>query len=203
GPRSGLRIVVTRSSDQAGDMIEMLEERGAEAIAAPTIRTAPPEDPAPLDRACAEASTFDWIVFTSGNGVDRFMSRLTATGDVRDLKGVRICTVGPSTSARLERYGIRPDLTPAEYRAEALLDALKGFGEITGTRFLLPRADIAREILADELRAGGADVVEVVAYRTLVGNGERNGDHDVYRMLLDRQIDAVTFTSASTVTNFL
>jgi uroporphyrinogen III methyltransferase / synthase len=201
-PLFGRRIVVTRSREQAGELIEMLEERGAEPIAAPTIRIAPPEDEDALDRACAEAGTFDWIVFTSANGVDHFMKRLLATGDVRDLKGVKICTVGSSTASRLQRYGIRIDLTPEEYRAEAIIDALKASGSVSGTRFLLPRADIARELLAEELRAAGGDVVEIAAYRTMLGAADRDTDDDVYRMLLERQIDAVTFTSASTVRNF-
>ena len=201
-PLFGKRIVVTRSREQAGELIEMLEERGAEAIFAPTIQIAPPEDLAALDHACLDAGTFDWIIFTSANAVDHFMARLLATGDVRDLKGVRICTVGPSTASRFSRFGIRVDLTPEEYRAEAVADALREEGRLAGTRFLLPHADIARELLADELRAGGAEVVEVVAYRTVLGAPDRDGDHDVYRMLLDRQIAAVTFTSASSVRNF-
>jgi uroporphyrinogen III methyltransferase/synthase len=202
-PLFGKRIVVTRSREQAGELIEMLEERGAEVIPAPTIRIAPPEDMAALDRACAEAATFDWIVFTSANGVDHFMERLLAARDIRELKDVRICTIGPSTASRLSRYGIRADLTPAEYRAEAVVDALKAQGGLNGARFLLPRADIARELLADELREASADVTEVAAYRTIIGGSERDNDYDIYRMLLDRKIDAVTFTSASTVRNFV
>jgi uroporphyrinogen III methyltransferase / synthase len=201
-PLFGRRIVVTRSREQAGELIDLLEDQGADAIQAPTIRIAPPDDSEALDRAAAEASTYDWIVFTSANGVDHFMRRLLAVGDIRDLKGVRICTIGPSTAERVTRYGIRVDVTPEEYRAEAVVDALKNLGDLRGRRFLLPRADIARELLADELRAAGADVTEVTAYRTLLGNAERDSDRDVYRMLLDRQIDAVTFTSASTVKNF-
>ena len=201
-PLFGRRIVVTRAREQAGELVEMLEERGAEAILSPTIRIAEPEDPEALDRACADASKYDWIVFTSANGVDAFMQRLLAVSDIRELKGVRLCSIGPSTAERLTRYGVRVDLTPDEYRAEAVADALKSLGNVKGRRFLLPRADIARELLADELRAAGADVTEVAAYRTLLGGGEREGDQDVYRMLLDRQIDAVTFTSASTVKNF-
>jgi uroporphyrinogen III methyltransferase/synthase len=201
-PLFGRRIVVTRSREQAGELVDMLEERGAEAIQSPTIRIAPPDDVSALDRACAGAGSFDWIVFTSANGVDHFMSRLLANGDVRDLKGVRICTIGPSTASRISRFGIRVDLTPAEYRAEAVVEALKASGDLRGQRILLPRADIARELLADELRDAGADVVEVAAYKTTLGGADRNGDHDVYRMLLERQIDAITFTSASTVRNF-
>ncbi len=201
-PLFGRRIVVTRSREQAGELIDMLEERGAEAIPAPTIRIAPPEDGEPLDRACASAGSFDWIVFTSANGVDHFMRRLLALADVRELKGVRLCAIGPSTASRLQRYGIRVDLMPPEFRTEAIVQALKELGPIAGTRFLLPRADIARDVLADELRAAGAEVVDVTTYRTVTGAADRDSDYDVYRMLLDRQIDAVTFTSASTVRNF-
>src|SRR5918993_4042922 len=201
-PLFGRRIVVTRSREQAGELVEMLEERGADAIQAPTIRIAPPEDMEALDRACVDAGAYNWIVFTSANAVDTFMTRLLANGDVRDLKGVRLCAIGPSTAQRLGRYGMRVDLTPAEARSEAVLEALKSAGSLKGQRFLLPRADIARELLADQLRDAGADVSEVAAYRTLLAGGERDGDHDIYRMLLDRQIDAVTFTSASTVKNF-
>jgi len=204
-PLFGRRIVVTRSREQAGELVDMLEERGAEAIQAPTIRIAAPDDPqdiAALERACREAGTYTWIVFTSANGVDAFMQRLLDARDIRDLSGVRLCAIGPSTAQRLTRYGLRVDLTPAEARSEAVVDALNASGSLKGARFLLPRADIAREVLAELLRDAGADVDEVIAYRTLLAGGERDGDHDVYRMLLDRQIDAVTFTSASTVNNF-
>jgi uroporphyrinogen III methyltransferase / synthase len=201
-PLFGRRIVVTRSRDQAGELVDMLQERGAETIEVPTIRIAPPEDMEALDRACLDAGAYTWVIFTSTNAVEFFMQRLLAHGDVRDLKGVRICAIGPATAQRLARYGLRVDLTPAEARSEAVLEALKEAGPLQGSRFLLPRADIAREVLADQLRDAGADVSEVVAYRTLVGIAERDGDQDIYRMLLDKQIDAVTFTSASTVKNF-
>ena len=201
-PLSGKRIVVTRSREQAGELVELLEAYGAEAIQAPTIRIAAPEDVEALDRACREAGEYAWIVFTSANAVDSFIERLLSNGDIRDLKGVRLCAIGPSTAERLSRSGLRVDLTPAEARSEAVIDALRGSGPLKGLRFLLPRADIAREVLADQLREAGAEVSEVVAYRTLLAAGDRDADHDIYRMLLDRQIDAVTFTSASTVKNF-
>jgi len=201
-PLFGRRIVVTRSREQAGELVEMLEERGAEAIQAPTIRIAPPEDIEALERACLDAGAYTWIIFTSANAVESFMQQLLAVSDVRELKGVRLCAIGPSTAQRLSRYGIRVDLTPQEATSEAVLDALTSVGSVRGSRFLLPRADIAREVLADHLRDAGAEVSEVIAYRTLLGGGERDSDQDIYRMLLDRQIDAVTFTSASTVKNF-
>jgi uroporphyrinogen III methyltransferase/synthase len=202
-PLSGRRVVVTRSREQAVELIDMLEERGAEAIPAHAIRITKPEDSGPLEDACANAGQFDWIVFASANAVDAFMNCLLTAGDIRNLHGVRLCTVGPSTASRLHRHGIRVDLTPAEFRADAIADALKSFGDLKGRRILLPRADIARDRLAEELRAAGAQVVDVVAYRTVPGNTDRDSDYDVYRMLLDRQIDAVTFASASAVRNFV
>ena len=202
-PLSGRRIIVTRSREQATELIDMLEERGAEAIPTHAIQIIAAEDPAPLDQACRNAGSFDWIIFASANAVDYFMRGLLAKGDVRDLHGVRLCTVGPSTASRLQRYGIRVDLTPAEFRAEALIDALKSSGSLKGQRILVPRANIARDRLAEELREAGADAVEVIAYRTVPGGAESSGEYDVYRLLLDRQIDAITFASASAVRNFV
>jgi uroporphyrinogen III methyltransferase/synthase len=204
-PLFGKRIVVTRSRDQAGELVDLLEALGAEAIEAPMIRIAPPEDHGPLDRAIADAATFDWIVFTSANAVDTFMRRLqSGAGDMRNLKGVKLCAVGPVTAQRLSTYGVKPDFEPAEYRSESIVPSLRqaGHTDLTGVKFLLPRADIAREILVDELRKAGADVTDVVAYRTVLAEIEREGDPDIYRMLLDKRIDVVTFTSPSTVRNF-
>lgn len=200
-PLFGRRIVVTRARDQAAELVRLLEDLGAETITMPTIRIVPAEDPAPLDAACDTAERFDWIVFTSVNGVEYFMRRFLRRRDVRDLKGVRLCTVGPATAAALMDFGLRVDLTPAEHRAEGLVEAFGGAADIHGMRVLLPRAEAARELLGEELRNAGADVVEVEVYRT-VRASESSGP-DVYRMLLDRRIDAVTFTSASTARNFV
>ena len=119
------------------------------------------------------------------------------------MKGVRICTIGPATADRLVHRGITVDLTPPEYRAEAVVQALRATGNLQSQRFLLPRADLARELLAEELRKSGAEVVEVTAYRTALAEADREGDPDVYGMLLEKRIDAVTFASASTVRNFV
>ena len=168
------------------------------------IRIEPPEDYAPLDVACRAVAGFDFIVFSSANAVDSFMERLLASPlDVRELKGVKICAVGPATAERLTRYGLKIDVTPAEFRAEALVHAIAEAGNVRGLRILLPHADIGREIVGDELRKQGADVTEVVAYRTVVAEPEREGEPDIYRMLLERRIDVVTFTSASAVRNFV
>jgi uroporphyrinogen III methyltransferase / synthase len=200
-PLFGRRIVVTRAREQAGDLVALLEELGAEAVTIPTIRIEPVEDTAEIDAACDVAERFDWLVFTSVNGVSHFMSRFRDRRDIRDLKGVRICAVGPETAAAVTQNGIRVDLTPAEHRAEGLIAALGDLEDIRGKRFLLPRAQIAREVLGDELRKAGGDVVEVAVYRNAAES--EASSQDVYRMLLDRKIDAVTFTSASTVRNFV
>jgi uroporphyrinogen III methyltransferase/synthase len=203
-PLFGKRILVTRPREQAAELVDLLESFGAEAIEAPMIRIAPPDDYGPLDAACAAIRDYDWIVFASANAVDVFMKRLLATPlDLRALQGVKLCAVGPATTERLAERGLKVDLIPAEYRAEAVVDALTGSGDVRGLRVLLPRADIGREVVGDELRRQGADVTEVTAYRTLVADPEREGEPDIYRMLLDRRIDVVTFTSASAVRNFV
>jgi uroporphyrinogen III methyltransferase/synthase len=203
-PLFGRRVLVTRPREQAADLVDRLETAGADAIVAPMIRIEPPDDPAPLDDACARLGTFDWIVFPSTNAVEAVLDRLLASPrDLRALAGVRLCVVGPATARRLVAYGIKPDLMPAEYRAEALIDAMTDAGDVRGVRVLLPHADIGREIVADELRRRGADVTEVTAYRTVATEPEREGEPDIYHMLLERQIDVVTFTSPSAVRNMV
>ncbi|MDP1568381.1 MAG: uroporphyrinogen-III C-methyltransferase [Vicinamibacterales bacterium] len=201
-PLFGRRVLVTRSRDQAGELVDLLEAAGAEAVEAPLIRIAAPEDEGPLERACAEAGRYDWIVFTSANGADSFMRRLLeGPRDVRALAGARICTVGPGTAARLARFGLKVDLIPDEHRAEAIASALAALGPLSGQRILLPQGDIARDVLGDALRAAGAEVTEVVAYRTMATEGD--GDLDIYGQLLEHRIDVVTFTSASAIRSFV
>ena len=203
-PLFGKRILVTRPREQAVELVERLEMMGAQAIEAPMIRIAPPDDFGPLDAACAHAQEFDWIIFSSANAVDAFVERLLATSqDVRALAGVKLGVVGPAAAERLARVGLKVELTPSEYRAESVVRAIADRGGISGMKVLLPRADIGREVLAEELRRQGADVTEVVAYRTVVAEPEREGEPDIYRMLLERHIDVVTFTSASAVRNFV
>ena len=203
-PLFGKRIVITRSREQAGELVDLLEALGAESIEAPMIRVAPPDDYGPLDTAVGEARSYDWIVFTSANGVDYFMRRLTAAeSDIRDLKGVKLVAIGPATAERLARHGLKVDLEPAESSAEAIVQSLRERGDLNGKRFLLPKADIARDVLPEELRKSGADVTEVVAYKTVLAEIEREGDPDIYRMLLEKRVDVVTFTSPSTVKNFV
>jgi uroporphyrinogen III methyltransferase/synthase len=203
-PLFGKRVLVTRPKEQAAEFVQLLEAAGAAPIEAPMIRIEPPDDYGPLDDACRRAGTFDWIVFASANAVDAFIERLLASPlDLRALRDARLCAVGAATAARLEHYGLKVDLTPAEYRAEGMLQALSTNGDVTGLKILLPHADIGRNLLAEELRKKGADVTEAVAYRTVITEPGREGEPDVYRMLLDRQIDVVTFTSPSAVRNFV
>ncbi len=203
-PLFGKRVLVTRPREEAADLVDRLEAMGAEAIEAPMIRIVPPEDYGPLDEACAQAGRFNWIIFSSAHAVDAFVERVLAgPRDLRSLNGAKLCGVGPATGERLARYGLKVDLTPSEYRAEGILRALSETGDVRGLKILLPRADIGREIVADELRKQGAEVTEVIAYRTTAVEAEREGEPDIYRMLLEHRIDVVTFASASAVRSFV
>jgi len=206
-PLFGKRVLVTRPREQAAELVERLEAAGAEAIEAPMIEIQPPEDFGPLDAACAAVDHFDWIVFASANAVDVFLDRLLRTAhDIRALGRVKLCAVGSGTAERLAGRGLKVDLLPSEFRAEGVLAALAAAGAIRGQKYLLPHADIGREILADELRKHGGEVTEVIAYRTVVAEPDgmaANDAPDVYRLLLERRIDVVTFTSGSAVRNFV
>jgi uroporphyrinogen III methyltransferase/synthase len=202
-PLFGRRVLVTRPREQAAELCDRLTALGADAIEAPVIRIAPPEDRAPLLAAAATPAAFDWIVFTSANAVDAFMKAfLDGSRDVRALHGPMICTVGPGTADKLAHYGIRVDRVPDEFRAEGVVKAIAGTGSVDGLRVLLPRADIGREVIAGELRRAGAIVSDVVAYRTVVEESLPERGPDVYGMLLEGRIDVVTFTSGSAVTGF-
>jgi uroporphyrinogen III methyltransferase / synthase len=201
-PLFGRRVLVTRSREQSGEMVDLLEAHGAEAVEAPLINIVAPDDYGPLDEACAHAGAFDWIVFTSANGATAFMDRLLrGPRDVRALAGARLCAVGPGTASRLTRFGLKVDLVPDDHSAQGVVTALKQIGAIRGKRVLFPKADIARDTLPEELRAAGAEVSEVVAYRTVTAEGDAH--LGIYRQLLERQIDAVTFSSASAVRAFV
>ena len=202
-PLFGKRVLVTRPREQSAELCDALAALGADPIEAPMIRIVPPEDGAPLQEAAARAAEFDWIVFSSGNAVQAFMEALFAGGaDVRALKGPKLCAVGSGTAEKLAAWHLRVDLVPAEFKAEGIVAALAAQGPLAGARVLLPRADIGRELVGDELRKAGAQVTDVVAYRTLVDEVQRDEEPDIYGMLLERKIDVVTFTSGSAVRNF-
>ena len=200
-PLFGRRVVVTRPRTQAGELARCLEDAGAEVVLFPTIAIGPPTNPAALERAVDTAGSHDWLVFTSVNGVRTFFEVMDRLGrDLRELAGVQIAAIGPETAAELGRRMLRPAVVPEEFRAEGLLAAL-GETAIRGKRILLPRAAGARDILPATLAARGAVVEEVQAYRAVVPD-----DLDVESMraaLREGSIDALTFTSSSTVANFL
>jgi uroporphyrinogen III methyltransferase/synthase len=203
-PLFGRRVLVTRPREQAGELVERLESTGADVVEAPMIRILPPDDYGPLDDACRRVGAFQWVVFPSVNAVEAFITRLLRTPrDLRALAGVKLCAIGSSTSERLARHGLKVDVVPAEYRSEAIVRAVAEAGDVRGLKVLLPHTDIGRELIADELRKLGAEVTEVVAYRTVAAEPGREGEPDIYRMLLERRIDVVTFTSASGVRNFV
>jgi uroporphyrinogen III methyltransferase / synthase len=200
-PLFGRRVVVTRARTQAGELSRELEALGAEVEEFPTIEIQPPEDFAPLDEAILNLDSFDWIVFTSVNGVEAFVERLEQHGlDLRAVpRRARVAAIGPATARRVEGLGLRVDVTPEEYRAEALIEALKGYS-LEGKRVLIPRAKVAREILPEKLRKAGAEVVVPPAYET-VPSGE--GKERLRKLLENGEIDCVTFTASSTVENFV
>ncbi len=198
-PLFGRRIVVTRARRQAGAFAALLEEHGAEVIALPTIATVPPEGWDAVDAALARLRDYAWLVLTSENGVTAFFDRLRARGgDVRDLAGVAIAAIGPQTRAAIEARGLRVAVTPAEYRAEAVADALVACG-VAGKRVLLARAAAARAVLPQRLAAAGAIVDEVPVYRTVVPP-EAAAAPALFAG--ERRPDLIAFTSSSTVTNF-
>ena len=204
-PLFGKRIVVTRSRAQSSDLVEELQQLGAIPVEFPTIKVTDPADGfAALDAAIAgiradDGPHYDWTVFTSVNGVEKFFERLMATGDVRDLKGIRLGAIGPATAAALERRGLKIDFVPPEYRAESVVEGLLKLG-VKGSRVLIPRAKEAREVLPEKLAEAGADVEVVAAYETILDDSAAAGMKD---MLLNGEIDIITFTSSSTVKNFV
>ena len=198
-PLLGKRIVVTRAREQASDLVKRLAELGAECLQYPTIHVTPAEDPAPLDDAVNRLSAYDWIVFTSVNGVKFFFERLFELGlDVRALNNMRTAAIGPVTAQRLLDHGLKSDIIPKNYRAEAVVEAFRR-EDMQGKNVLLPRAAEARPVLPRELRAMGAEVDEVTTYLT-----EKVADQAdlLTEALSEKRIDLITFTSSSTVKNF-
>ncbi|MCU0580281.1 MAG: uroporphyrinogen-III C-methyltransferase [Desulfobacterota bacterium] len=199
-PLFGRTVVVTRTRDQASDLIQQLTSLGAECLEFPTIRLVPPSCWDELDRAIAEIGSFHWIIFTSPNGVRSFFSRLAKRQkDARALQRTRLAAIGPATAAALQEWHLLPDLVPEKFQAEFILEALAA-KELTGRKVLIPRAETAREVLPEGLRNLGAQVSVVTAYRTIPEEAEKP-------LLLERlqagAVDCLTFTSSSTVLNFL
>ncbi len=199
-PLSGKRIMVTRSRDQASQLVDLLAREGGETLEMPTIQIAPLTDDTLLRQASRELSSYQWVMFTSVNGVVAFWQALEREGlDARSLGGVRLAAIGSATADALASHGVHPDIVPRKYVSEALAKALQGRIR-PGDHALLPSAEEGRSLLAEELRSMGAEVTQVVAYRTLV---PEELQEKALALLAEGKIDAITFTSSSTVRNLV
>ena len=204
-PMFGHRVLVTREHSGGFDV---LEDLGAEVLEFPTIRIAPPESWAEVDHAlkgiAGGGAGYDWAVFTSANGVKHFFGRMIETGgDIRDLRGVKLCAIGDKTAERLRSMGLRVDMVPEEFNAEGLTEAfikVAGKADLGGMRFLLPRAEEAREHFPEAVRRMGGHIDTVTAYRAALP--ERH-PRRLKRFLREGRISIATFTSAATFRNFI
>ncbi len=198
-PLFGKRILVTRAREQAGELSQLLRSYGGDPIECPTIQIVPPAGWSELDEALAGLNRYHWLVFTSVNGVRPFMERLRHNGlDARALSGLKLCCIGPRTAEELARHGLHADLVPSEFQAEGVIEVLKAAG-VAGQRVLIPRAEVAREILPEQLRALEAEVQVVTVYRTILPSVDVERLKEFFRQ---REMHVVTFASSSTVRNF-
>jgi uroporphyrinogen III methyltransferase/synthase len=199
-PLFGKRVLVTRTRRQAKDLSRLLLECGAVPVEVPVIKIQPLADFSEFDREVLNLKNYHWIIFTSINGAEAFFTRLSILGlDSRWLNGISIGTIGPATARALEKNGVHADFVPDKYTSRGLVAGLK-HQDISGKRILLPRADIAGKSLADGLASLGAQVREVIAYRTIPDDTARR---KLEQMLKEGQIDIVTFASASAVKSLL
>jgi uroporphyrinogen III methyltransferase / synthase len=198
-PLLGKTIVVTRSREQASDLVFSLSGLGAECLECPTIEVVPTDDPKPLENAIDRLSNYDWLIFTSVNGVRFFFERLFARNkDVRALHHIKTAVIGPATASRLLDFGIKCDIIPESYRAESVVKAFADI-DVKNKKILFPKAQKARSVLPMELMKMGAVVDEITAYRT---QPVRDGADQLLGRLKEGSIDLITFTSSSTVQNF-
>ncbi|MGE3312296.1 MAG: uroporphyrinogen-III C-methyltransferase [Limisphaerales bacterium] len=196
----GSRIVVTRSREQVGELARALTELGADVLEVPTIRIQPPEARQPLVEALAGIGEYDWIVFTSPNGVTAFFDALTAAfEDIRALGNARVAAVGPTTAARIREYRVRVDAVPDRFVGKAVAQAIAKVESLENLRILLARAETANRDLYDELEQHGSIVDDVGFYRTVPETDDLGG---VAERLITEGADWITFTSGSTVENF-
>jgi len=197
-PLFGRRIIVTRDRRQAAELAEPLEALGAEVLLVPVIEIREPADSGPLDRAIACLDSYDWLIFTSANGVRHFVDRLDrSASDLRSLRA-KICAIGPATRAAVEALHLKVDKMPQEYVAESLVEAFAS-EKLEGRRILLPRAAVARDLVPVELSRRGAQVDVVEAYRTVLPDDAAVKSREA----LARKPQWIAFTSSSTVNNFI
>lgn len=200
GPLFGQRILVTRSRSQASVLSKLLSAQGAEPIELPTIQIEPLTDYRKLDAVLDNLKNYAWVVFTSTNSVEAVFERLREAGkDARAFGGVRVAAIGPATATLLRDQGIMPDFVPTTYTSQAIVQGFAAY-DITNTRMLLPRADIAPDTLTNGLRELGATVSEVDAYRTITPSDSATKARE---LLGHGNVDSITFTSSSTVRNLL
>lgn len=200
-PLFGKRIVVTRSRKQAGVLTKSLAELGADVIEIPTIRTEPPTNLREFAEMVRDAHAYDWLLFTSPNAVEAFFEMFYRIySDAREIGGTRIAAVGPATAQKIRDYRLRVDVQPDEFVPEAIVDALRKDGDIENLRVLIPRAEITRDVLATMLTKLGAIVDETIAYRTVPETNDISG---ALARFDAEDVDLITFTSSSTVENFL
>lgn len=203
-PLFGKRVLVTRPAGQGAELAQALRDEAAQPIEIPTVRIVPPSDPQPLRNAVARLQAYDWLIFTSVNGVRFFMEALRGDGgDMRRLGGLRVAAIGPATGEALEQRGVVPDVVPEEHRGEAVADAIteQQAGGMRGLRILLPRAAVARETLPQMLREAGADVHVVEAYRSMPPDAA--AAERLRELLANDDLDIATFTASSTLSNLI
>jgi uroporphyrinogen III methyltransferase/synthase len=192
--------MITRAREQSGEFATRLNQLGVEVVEFPTIEIVPPSSWKALDQAIDRITSYDWIIFTSANGVHFFFQRLKEKGKTRrSLSGIKICAIGPATAEQVKKKGIRIDFIPKKFIAEAILLGFKKMG-VEGKRILLARAKEARDVLPIGLRKMGTEVDIVEVYRTIKPRG---GAKRLRKLLDEKKIDMITFTSSSTVTHFV
>jgi len=201
-PLEDVRALVTRPRAQAASLCRLLQRSGAEVLAIPTVEIVEPEDWTPVDAALRSLGRYDMAIFTSANGVERFLQRLELQKqDLQELAGLQLVAIGPATAESLRSSGLSVAIVPEEYRAEGVVDAVVAARStgLAGLRVLLPRALKARQVLPDQLRELGATVDVVPVYRSIIppGTGQRLQD------AFEERVDLVTFTSSSTVRHFI
>ena len=196
---TGKKILITRAREQSGDFATQLKKIGAEVIEFPTIEMVAPIRWGEVDRAIDRLKSYDWIIFTSANGVDFFWQRLAERGELHPLpSSLKVCAIGPATARQLKEKGISVHYVPEKFVAESILEGFEKMF-VKGKRILLARAKKARDILPKGLRKMGAEVDVVAVYRTI---RPRGGSKRLNRLLTEGEIDVIAFTSSSTVNHF-
>jgi uroporphyrinogen III methyltransferase / synthase len=204
-PLAGRSIVVTRARAQSAEFVAELERLGARVISCPTIEIVEPESYALLDQAIENLYGYDWLIFTSVNGVDYFLRRLELLGhEASEVDELRVCAIGEATAFRLREARIHVDVIPEQFKAEGAFAAIESYlggpESLNRLNFLIPRAAVARDFLPKALEEAGARVDVVPAYRTVRPQTSERGRVDA--LLAGGAVDCITFTSSSTVTNF-